>query len=121
MIPSDATTVTSLGRELGLAEWSVSDVVDEVLRTDSLGICALDDGLDVIGFVLGRLIPSSGTESQLDAEIFNIGVATNWQRNGIASKLLRRFLEFSADHQVEVVRLEVQKDQQHSYSLLSNI
>jgi ribosomal-protein-alanine N-acetyltransferase len=75
-------------------------------REESIFIVALDESHDVVGFVIGRTVPSNFAERR-EAEIYNIGVRPAIRRLGLGSELLDGFLQNAKLLNVSSVWLEV--------------
>lgn len=91
----------------GLSEWTLSDYTAELERDDSIFRVAVDGSKSVVGFVVGRVIPSSSSGSQMEAEIYNIGIVSELKREGIGSALMLAFIERAKLVSVSAVWLEV--------------
>ena len=102
----DCEAAFELAGRLGLSPWSIDDYRRELEREDSLMFAAAHGG-DLVGFIIGRLVPSSGPAGGLDAEIYNIGVLAAVHRSGIGSKLIERFIGICRKNKVVDIWLEV--------------
>jgi len=66
--------------------WTHRQLAEELTYPESLQLaCRSASGLELIGFLLGRLIPG-------EAEILKIATAREFHRQGAASRLLQAFL-----------------------------
>lgn len=75
-------------------------------RPDSIILTARSGSGETLGFIAGRVIPSTGGSGS-DAEIYNIGVGPAFQNRGIGSMLLRRFIETTRARGVDRIWLDV--------------
>jgi len=91
----------------GLSKWSLSDYLAESTRDDSIFRIASTAENEVIGFIIGRLIPSAFANDQIESEIYNIGVAPAHRRGGIGLALLSEFRNVAKLAQVSSIWLEV--------------
>lgn len=95
-----------LAADLGLSAWTIEDYRDELARSDSEMTVAIA-GSRLAGFIVGRRVPSSGPDGGLDAEIYNIGVARDFQGSGVGSELIAGFIEWCRSNSVKDIWLEV--------------
>ncbi len=101
---SDGQLALALAEDLGLSPWSLDDYRKELKRKDSIMIVGEAAGT-FAGFMVGRIVPGS-SEGKLDAEIYNIGVAPEFQRAGVGAALLGEFLRRCRIESVKNVWLE---------------
>lgn len=101
---SDVEQVIAIGLQCGLSAWSEPDYMLEAARTDSI-MLGCQTGGKLVGFIVGRRIP--GYESELDAEIYNIGVLAEFRRRAIGKMLMSRFLRRCLTYSVHNVWLDV--------------
>lgn len=104
--PEDCCAVALLASELGLAPWTASDYESELQRPGSQMLTAMI-GPTLAGFIAGRRIPGSGPDERPDVEIYNVGVAEEFQRTGIGSQMINQFLSISRTAGARAVWLEV--------------
>lgn len=102
---SDVDAIYQLAEDLRLSRWSRSDLFEELENIDSCMMLAVFEQKPV-GFIIGRKIPGTD-EGTFDAEIYNIGVATRFQKSGVGRKLVGRFLKWVHAHKLVNVWLEV--------------
>lgn len=100
----DIPFVLQLADECRLSRWSERDYIDELGRTDSTLLCATTKS-KIVGFLVGRFVP--GSETGLDAELYNIGVAPTDRGTGVGKLLLKHFLDRCTANRVRSVWLEV--------------
>ncbi len=88
--------------ECRLSPWTIRAYEAERQRSDSVMLKATGDDGGIRGFVVGRA-PLNGDQ----AEIYNLGVASCFRRQGIASMLLKKFRAICAERHLSTVWLEV--------------
>jgi [ribosomal protein S18]-alanine N-acetyltransferase len=103
---NDCEAAFRLASDLGLSPWTIDDYRDEAKRPDSEMLAAMN-GSKLVGFVVGRRVPGSRPDGGLETEIYNIGVAREFQRSGIGSRLIREFVERCRHAGVRDIWLEV--------------
>lgn len=81
--------IIALADKLNLAQWTYKSYQDEASNANSIKLIMIDEHENLLAFLIGRCSNQKGN----DAELFNIGVIPGFQRRGIASKLLERFLK----------------------------
>lgn len=91
----------------GLSRWTHDDYSLELERKDAIFRVATDSASSIVGFILGRIIPSSSSDIGTEAEIYNIGVSHLFRRRGIGTALLREFLRIAKQDRCDAVWLEV--------------
>ena len=104
---SDIPAIEGIANACDLAPWAASDYLNELSRSDSLFYKATSGDGPCLGFVLARLIPAVNPGTGQDAEIYNIGVAPDKQRQGIGTILMKDFLDECRKRSVRAVWLEV--------------
>lgn len=82
----DIFEVMSLAEELKLAQWSYNNYSEEASRNDSRQLLIYNEQNQLVGFLIARCYEFG------EAEILNIGVRPDFQKQGIASDLLDKFL-----------------------------
>lgn len=81
--------------------WTHRQLAEELTYPESLQLaCRSASGLELIGFLLGRLIPG-------EAEILKIATAREFHRQGAASRLLQAFLAAARQRGVNRFYLEL--------------
>jgi len=63
----------------------------------------------LIGFLVGRVIPAADLPESVDAEIYNIAVEDRFRRHGYAQTLLNAFIDRARSSQVRRIWLEVRE------------
>lgn len=106
MLEQDIPNVLAIAADCGLSFWSAGAYQNEIVRTDSIGFCARLPIL-MVGFIIGRLVPSSTESNGPDAEIFNIGVKPDFTRRGCGDKLIEHFIKDCVNYSVHSIWLEV--------------
>jgi ribosomal-protein-alanine N-acetyltransferase len=85
-----------------LSPWTIEAYECELERPDSIILKATSDDRDLCGFIVGRSSLEAG-----DAEIYNLGVAAHFRRQGIAGTLIEEFRRICAERGNSSVWLEV--------------
>ena len=93
--------------ECGLSEWTREGYLEELQRPDSVLIAARGKKL-VAGFLAGRA-PASTKSQPSQADVYNIGIRSQFRRQGIGSALLTAFLEMCDERGVEKTWLDVRR------------
>src|SRR5688572_27108622 len=107
LVPSDVADVIRIAKNCGLSPWSSKDYAVETRRSDSTLLKLTSETGETAGFMVGRRVPSTLTESGFDAEIYNIGVEKRFQRQGCGTLLMREFLDRCVAQKVQAVWLDV--------------
>jgi len=105
--PGDIPDLLQIAEECNLSPWSSDDYIDEAKRTDSTMLCLESAAGETAGFLVGRRVLSANSLREYDAEIYNIGVKTLFQKQGCGGMLLNRFLEICKKDMVQNVWLDV--------------
>jgi ribosomal-protein-alanine N-acetyltransferase len=85
-----------------LSPWTIDAYESELKRPDSIMLKATREGGEICGFIVGRSPQDAG-----EAEIYNLGVAVLFRRQGIAAMLLDEFRRTCAERGNSSVWLEV--------------
>ena len=104
--PSDSQAIRQLALAVRIDAWSETDYADEMLRSNSIVLKAMDRG-ELVGFLVARIVP--GATERPDAELYNIAVLPTHKRHGIGSKLLMALVRRSVDAGVSSIWLEVRE------------
>jgi ribosomal-protein-alanine N-acetyltransferase len=110
--PVDACHVAELMRiadQTNLSHWSAESYLDELKNPDAIMLRLVDDENSVAGFVVGRIILGGEVDIRNDAEIYNIAVTAEKQRNGLGQVLLDAFIDECRSKDAEQVWLEVRE------------
>lgn len=105
-----------IGEESKLSPWSAQSYIEEMRNPDSIMLRLISEENEIIGFVVGRLVPGGDIEVRTDAEIYNIAVTQKHQSQGHGQSLLNAFLEISADRNASFVWLEVRESNEKAIS-----
>ena len=106
-VAHDVPAIEDITNACKLAPWTAPHYVSELSRPDSIFLKAAIGDIPCSGFIIGRIIPAIVHDAGLDAEIYNIGVHPDRQREGLGSKLIESFLEECQNRSVQSVWLEV--------------
>ncbi len=117
--PSDLRRVMEIQAEVGLSHWTHRDYTDELVRTDSLMVKAVDETGECIGFLVGRRIP--GEKDQNEFEIYNIGVSLEHQRKGIGSALMEEVLATCKRDRLKAIWLDVRASNENARAFYKRI
>jgi len=102
----DARQVRVIAESCGLSSWSENDYILEFEKEESIAFGAFVSAV-LIGFIVGRIVPSSSGNNSHDAEIYNIGVRADEHRKGVGRMLMQNFLETALINGADKVWLEV--------------
>ena len=102
----DLDEILAIAHECRLSPWSRDAYLEELLRPDGLFFCARELG-KVIGFAVGRIVPSPSNLDGFDAEIFNVGVLPHSRQQGVGKLLIEHFIRGSVTRSVHSIWLEV--------------
>ncbi len=110
MQQADLPQVVAIASEVKLGVWRIEDYKEELNRKDSY-LLAAKRCRTVIGFIAVRftLADSNNKSVCSEADIINIGVLKNYQRKGIGSLLLNKFLIDTEKLKIKTVWLEVRE------------
>lgn len=103
--PTDLRRVMEIQAEVGLSHWSHRDYTEELVRTDSLMVKAVNDSSECVGFLVGRRVPGEKDENEF--EIYNIGVSLDHQRKRIGSALIEEVLAVCKRDRIAAIWLDV--------------
>ena len=113
--PVDASQISELIRiseAANLSPWSAQSYLDEMKNPDSIMLRLVGVDNTTAGFVVGRLVINSENEIKFDAEIYNIAVVKNKQKEGLGQLLLDAFIKVCLERRVVNVWLEVRESNQ---------
>lgn len=98
-----------IGEETNLSPWTATGYLEEMKNADAIMLRLVAEDNSTLGFVVGRSIMGGDVETTLDAEIYNIAVAENEQRQGRGQVLFDAFLSACNERQVTKIWLEVRE------------
>lgn len=105
---SEVGQISEIWQASGLSPWPQIDIEMETGRPQSIFLAAhWSGGEDVLGFILGRRVPSADDENREDAEMYNIGVRHEWRRIRVGSALINSFIDHCRQAGVLRIWLEV--------------
>jgi ribosomal-protein-alanine acetyltransferase len=107
----DAGAIFSIQEECELSPWPRAAYEAEVTRSDAIVLVASTETGRAIGFITGRVIPA-GSGSVSHAEIYNLGVLSEYRSQGIGTALVVRFVDICRRFSVAQVFLEVRHSNQ---------
>lgn len=90
-----------------LNPWTAAHYLDEIKNPDGIMFRLESENSETAGFIVGRIVPSMDGGPAEDAEIYNIGVALHFQRQGFGQALINRFFTACRPRKVRNVWLEV--------------
>jgi len=105
--PEDIDPIVAIASFSGLSRWSANDYENEIGRSDTIFRKCADVSCNILGFIIGRVVPGSIGESALDAEIYNIAVVDAFRRQGVGSILLQDFIRECDVFDIKTIWLEV--------------
>lgn len=106
---------SSIGEVIALAEisalspWTAQNYLDEIKMPGSIMLIIESSDRHMLGFIVGRIVPSSDDPDSTDAEIYNIAIEPGSRRKGIGMSLMNEFLTRARESQVRSVWLEVRE------------
>jgi ribosomal-protein-alanine N-acetyltransferase len=98
-----------LGSEANLNPWTAQNYLDELQTPNSIMLVIEGANARPIGFIVGRIVSSSVSDTSSDAEIYNVAVAEKHQGKGFGQLLFDNFMESCRPHSVQSVWLEVRE------------
>ena len=96
-----------IAESTGLSHWSAQNYIDEQKNPNAIMLRLEDESNSTIGFIVGRIVPASDDELEVDAEIYNIAVVETDQRQGNGQLLLDEFIRNCLVSNVRHLWLEV--------------
>ncbi len=100
--PDDAPGIRALEIEYFADPWSERDIFAAICTEGAMCYSAVDEGGNVIAYVLARLIAP-------EAEIYRVAVREDKRRRGIGYRLLDYAIKSERGHGLESVFLEVRE------------
>ena len=101
--PSDISELERIAEESRLSPWTQQGYIDEIMRPDSIFLLAETADNEIMGFIVGRIVPGP------EAEIYNIAVSKKARRQGTGNGLLAEFISRCKALKVENIWLEVRR------------
>src|ERR1035437_1700747 len=95
--------------ETNLSPWTAQGYLDEMKNDDAIMLRLVSDENRTLGFIVGRTVLGGEIETRLDAEIYNIAIATRYQGNGFGQVLFDAFTEICRERGVNNVWLDVRE------------
>ena len=105
----DIATLIHLGELCNLSPWTAQNYLDELGNLHSIMLRLEGPDNQLIGFIVGRVIPAADSPESVDAEIYNIAVEERFRRHGYAQTLLDTFIDRARSSHVRRVWLEVRE------------
>lgn len=107
--PSHIGDLIRIGKAANLSHWSAESYLDEMKNSNAIMLRLVAEDNSNIGFVVGRLVPSSITDGETDSEIYNIAVVESEQKKGCGMRLLNAFSAVCKQKGVANLWLEVRE------------
>lgn len=98
-----------LGDITGLSPWSADCYLEEIKNPASIMLRLINDTNRLMGFVVGRSVPTASGEGGFDAEIYNIAVTPSAQKQGCGGVIFDGFIDICTGLGVSNVWLEVRE------------
>ena len=117
--PSHIADLIRIGDQTNLSPWSANSYLEEMKNLNSIMLRLVNNENEMIGFVVGRLVPCGDVETRTDAEIYNIAVVDEQQCKGNGQKLLTSFLTQCAQRSASYVWLEVRESNRKAINFYS--
>ncbi|MBI1651270.1 ribosomal protein S18-alanine N-acetyltransferase [Hyphomicrobium sulfonivorans] len=113
--PERAEEIAALHGRLFSPGWNAESVAASIEDPTSASFIAqLRDPMQIVGFVIGRIAAD-------EAEIISIGVAPEWQRRGIAKRMLEGLARAARRSEVKRLFLEVAVDNEAALELYTGL
>ena len=92
----------------------------EILGNDKILVAAALEGDEVAGYALAYLLPrlDNGRDMMM---IYHLFVQESFQRQGIATKLMKMLLEYGKEQQVHYTSLITQQDNEKAIALYTKL
>lgn len=98
-----------------LSPWTSAGYESELARSDSAAFVARSEDGAAVGFLIGRIPPVDGGV----AEIYNIGILSQFRRLGIGKSLLDEFIAACLSTEVSDIWLEARSSNREAISFYS--
>ncbi len=112
--PEDVTLLKAIELECVLSPWTLDAYVSEQQRDDSIMLKAAESNGTIVGFILGR------APMGMEAEIYNIGTASESRRMGVGTLLMAEFRAICAQRRVSSIWLEVRQSNRSAIDFYSS-
>jgi [ribosomal protein S18]-alanine N-acetyltransferase len=117
MAESDITQVAAIEQAVQVAPWSL--IALQACLPAGYTCLVLEQNREVIGFIIVQLVLD-------ECHILNLGIAPNWQRQGMGQLLLRYVITLATKHHCRHCLLEVRRSnqvalrlyQRHSFQII---
>lgn len=96
-----------IGDDVNLSPWTAQNYLDELKTAAAIMLRLETDDSKTAGFIVGRVIAGENGESE--AEIYNIAVSKNAQRNGLGQTLFDAFADECRKRKAVNIWLEVRE------------
>ena len=96
-----------IAEETNLSRWTAQNYLDELQIPDSILLRLESERNETIGFMVGRVVQGGASETQKDAEIYNIAVMKNEQNRGFGQRLFDAFVVSCRKTEIANIWLEV--------------
>jgi ribosomal-protein-alanine N-acetyltransferase len=106
---SHITDLIRIGEASKLSPWSAQSYLDEIKNPNAILLRLVSCENEIIGFVVGRLVPGGEIDVRMDAEIYNIAVVSEHRNTGNGQRLLDEFLQISSERGAKNIWLEVRE------------
>ncbi len=114
IVLNDSDKIFEIEKIIALSPWSRNDILNEiVIEIDSFNIAVEFEG-KMSGFLFCRFVAG-------EAEIMNLGVDPNHQRQGIASLMIRNFFQICKEKGIGTVFLEVSNKNKKAIGLYKKL
>jgi len=101
--PDDISYIKAIEVECGLSPWPLRSYETEITRPESITLTAQTSDHEILGFITGRIVRSS----DIEAEVYNIGVPAPFQNQGIGKRLFSEFRQICGKGGAVRIWLEV--------------
>lgn len=106
---SNIADLIRIAEEVNLSHWSAESYIEEMKNPAAIMFRLAGDANETIGFIVGRMIEGGTVEAIPEAEIYNIAVVENAQKQGLGQVLFDRFLEIVQEKHGGSIWLEVRE------------
>jgi ribosomal-protein-alanine N-acetyltransferase len=106
---SNIAEIIQIGDEANLSHWSAESYLEEMKNPASIMFRLEGEANETLGFIVGRVIEGGTLEAVPEAEIYNIAVIEQAQKQGLGQILLDHFISLVKEKQGTTVWLEVRE------------